>query len=198
MDRMLPSGLGTPAGGAGPGRSMTPNFVEDVFQGGSLTYVTSGGVGRTIHTSGSVKVVTELGGQIVIIVNPYSGREMAIYPTAASALLRQRREYREQRLGLDELKAAIWDAVQTIVAVEERLVRDFLQSAEGRLDMIEQITESGQDLRGNATAGVGDRGEDASLRAWRSGHIQQCHPRRADSHELMKLLPLRARSVGAA
>ncbi|MBX3375131.1 MAG: RHS repeat-associated core domain-containing protein [Phycisphaeraceae bacterium] len=73
VDRMQPSGLGTPAGGSGPGRSIAPNFVEDVIQNGTTRSVTVNGVERTIHTSGSVQVVTEQGGRIVVTVNPFSG-----------------------------------------------------------------------------------------------------------------------------
>ena len=73
VDRMQPSGLGTPAGGSGSGRSISPNFVEDVIQNGTARSVTVNGVERTIHTSGSVQVVTEQGGRIVVTVNPFSG-----------------------------------------------------------------------------------------------------------------------------
>ena len=73
VDRTLPSGLGHPAGGAGPGRSISPTFVEDVIRNGSQTRITVDGVPRIVHTSGTVKVVTEQGGRIVITVNPFSG-----------------------------------------------------------------------------------------------------------------------------
>lgn len=73
VDRMQPSGLGTPAGGSGAGRSIAPNYVEDVIRSGSKKTVTVDGVRRTIHTSGSVQVVTERRGRIVVTVNPFSG-----------------------------------------------------------------------------------------------------------------------------
>jgi len=73
VDRMLPSGLGRPAGGAGPGRSIAPAFVEDVIQNGRQTHVIVDGVPRTIHTSGTIQVVTEQDGRIVVTVNPFSG-----------------------------------------------------------------------------------------------------------------------------
>jgi RHS repeat-associated protein len=69
VDRLQPSGLGAPPGQVGPGRSISPTFVEDVIRTGQKTTVTVDGVERTIHTSGSVKVVTE--GDIVITVNPW-------------------------------------------------------------------------------------------------------------------------------
>jgi hypothetical protein len=69
VNRMQPSGLGAPAGELGAGRSISPNFIEDVISTGSARKVTVDGVERTIHTSGSVQVVTE--GDIVVTVNPW-------------------------------------------------------------------------------------------------------------------------------
>lgn len=66
---------------------------------------------------------------------------MAIYPAAATRLLHECHEYREKRLGLAAFKRAVWEAAQTIVAVEERAVLGFLQSAEGQLDIIEHTTD---------------------------------------------------------
>ena len=73
VDRMQPSGLGAPAGQIGAGRSIAPNFVEDVIRTGDTSQVVVDGVTRTIHTSGTVQVVTEQGGRIVVTVNPFSG-----------------------------------------------------------------------------------------------------------------------------
>ena len=75
VDRLQPSGLGTPAGGRpDAGRSISPTFVEDVIQNGATQSQVANGVERTIHTLGTVQVVTEQGGRVVITVNPFSGR----------------------------------------------------------------------------------------------------------------------------
>jgi len=71
VDRMQTSGLGAPAGAGSPGRSISPNFIEDVIQTGNQRAVTVDGVPRQVFTSGSVEVVTEQGGRIVITVNPF-------------------------------------------------------------------------------------------------------------------------------
>jgi hypothetical protein len=74
VDRMTPSGFGTAAGakvGDGAGRSISPNFIEDVITTGTRTDVQVNGVTRSIYTSGSVEVVTEGAGRTVITVNPF-------------------------------------------------------------------------------------------------------------------------------
>jgi len=53
------------------GKSISPNLVEDVIQNGPSTTVTVNGVERTIYQSGTVEVVTEQGGNLVVTVNPY-------------------------------------------------------------------------------------------------------------------------------
>jgi hypothetical protein len=63
-----------------------------------------------------------------------------IYPQAARDLLDTCREYREQVVSLASIKSAIWQTADEVVAVEDRPLRDFLQAAEGRLDVIEHIT----------------------------------------------------------
>jgi hypothetical protein len=68
VDRLLPSSLGTPVGANGPGRNVTPNMVEEVISGGSVTTVTANGVPRTIYTSGNVSVVTENEGRTIITI----------------------------------------------------------------------------------------------------------------------------------
>ncbi len=55
------------------GRSIAPKFIEDVIETGITRKVTVNGVERIIHTSGTVQVVTEQNGRIVITVNPFSG-----------------------------------------------------------------------------------------------------------------------------
>jgi hypothetical protein len=56
------------------GRSISPSLVDDVIQNGTKTIVTTpNGVTRTVHTSGTVQVVTEQNGRLVVTVNPFSG-----------------------------------------------------------------------------------------------------------------------------
>lgn len=66
---------GAPAGAKSSGRSIASSFVDDddVIQNGSTGTRMVDGVERTIHTSGSVQVVTEQSGQVVITINPFSG-----------------------------------------------------------------------------------------------------------------------------
>lgn len=64
---------GAPAGQAGAGRSISLNYVEDVIRTGDTSSGIVNGVTRSIHTSGTVVVVTEEGGRIVVTVNPFSG-----------------------------------------------------------------------------------------------------------------------------
>lgn len=65
VERMMPRGLTT------EGRSMSPNLVEDAIREGTSSRVVVDGVERTIFRSGSVEVVTEQGGKLVISVNPF-------------------------------------------------------------------------------------------------------------------------------
>jgi hypothetical protein len=62
-----------PAGQIGAGRSIAPNFVEDVIRTGDKTQVIVNGVTRTIHTAGTIHVVTEQGGRIVVTVKLFCG-----------------------------------------------------------------------------------------------------------------------------
>lgn len=71
VDRMQPSGLGAPAGSVGSGRSIAPNFIEDVIRNGDAQTVDVNGVHRTVYTSGTVEVVTEEEGRIIVTVNPF-------------------------------------------------------------------------------------------------------------------------------
>jgi hypothetical protein len=59
------------------------------------------------------------------------------YPGVAERLLACCREYRRRVEGLDVLKTDIWWAASQISVSEERVLREFLQQAEGRLDMIQ-------------------------------------------------------------
>lgn len=67
VDRMQPSGLGAPAGASGPGRSVSPNYVEDVLGSTKGSPVKGpNGEPRLSYTSGTVQVITE--NNIVITV----------------------------------------------------------------------------------------------------------------------------------
>lgn len=68
VDRMQPSGLGTPAGADGPGRNVTPNMVEHVITSGSVKTVTVNNVPREIYTSGNVSIVTEDAGRTIVTI----------------------------------------------------------------------------------------------------------------------------------
>jgi RHS repeat-associated protein len=68
VERMLPSGLGAPAGALGAGRSVPPAFVEHAIATGTTTTQVVGGVTRTVYTSGTLHVVTEDGGRIVVTI----------------------------------------------------------------------------------------------------------------------------------
>jgi hypothetical protein len=65
VGRMLPSSMG--------GRSIAPAFVEEAISTGTTSTQVVGGVMRTVYTSGTVQVVTEQGGRIVVTINPFSG-----------------------------------------------------------------------------------------------------------------------------
>lgn len=74
VDRMQPSGLGTPVGSDGPGRNVTPNMVEEVIAGGSRLSTTVNGVLRTTYTSGNVTVVTEDNSRTIVTILRNSSR----------------------------------------------------------------------------------------------------------------------------
>ena len=71
VDRMLPRALETgdmvKANQVG-GRSISPNFVEDVIRNGTRSSQDVNGVTRTLHSSGSLRVVTEQNGRIVVTI----------------------------------------------------------------------------------------------------------------------------------
>jgi hypothetical protein len=62
VERMMPRGLTT------EGRSVSPNFVEDAIRTGTATSYEVDGVLRTMHTSGTLRVVTERGGSVVVTI----------------------------------------------------------------------------------------------------------------------------------
>ncbi len=72
VDRLQPSGLGSsaaPGGALGPGRSISPNYVDDVLTSSyTVRKPVTGPLGeaRVSHVSGTVEVITE--GDIVITV----------------------------------------------------------------------------------------------------------------------------------
>ena len=68
ISRMLPRGLGAPAGETSEGRSISPNFVEDVIQSGRMTWQRRNGELRRSYISGSVQVITNWTGRRVITV----------------------------------------------------------------------------------------------------------------------------------
>ncbi|CAN5126102.1 hypothetical protein BH09BAC3_BH09BAC3_27650 [soil metagenome] len=65
VDRMAPSALGHAAGGE-VGRSIAPAFIEEAIQKGTTTFQVENGVARTVHKLGTLEVVTEDGGKIVV------------------------------------------------------------------------------------------------------------------------------------
>ncbi|WP_296318502.1 hypothetical protein [Gilliamella sp.] len=68
VDRMLPSGLGSPAGTVSSGRNISSNIVEYVIKNGAKTNSIVNGVERTVHRSGDVGVVTEGNGKFVLTI----------------------------------------------------------------------------------------------------------------------------------
>ena len=72
VDRMQPSGLGSPAGTVGAGRNISPGIVEHTIQNGTKTSSTVNGVERTVHWSGDVGVVTESNGKVIVTILRWS------------------------------------------------------------------------------------------------------------------------------
>jgi hypothetical protein len=71
------------------------------------------------------------------------------YAETLNALLEQLERFRCSDLSLDDLKSAIWEAARVVSSHEERALRDALQQAEGRLDMI-QFTVNEPGIRAEA------------------------------------------------
>jgi hypothetical protein len=68
VDRLQPSGLGAPAGATGAGRSISPNFVDDVLSSTRGVPVKGpSGEARLSFTSGTVQVITENNVVITVI-----------------------------------------------------------------------------------------------------------------------------------
>jgi hypothetical protein len=64
-----------------------------------------------------------------------------LYAEALAGLLERIDRFRRSDLSLDDLKSAIWEAARVVSSHEERALRDSLQQAEGRLDMIQFTVE---------------------------------------------------------
>lgn len=69
VDHMMPRALNI--GVSTEGRGMSPTFVEDVILRGAQSVVVRNGVQRTIHTLGTVQIITEQNGKVVVTVNPF-------------------------------------------------------------------------------------------------------------------------------
>ena len=65
----------------------------------------------------------------------------SMYPAVARQLLHACGEYRQHRIDLTSLKASTWSAASQILIPQEKAFRDYLQQAEGRLDMLEFTTD---------------------------------------------------------
>lgn len=66
---MQPSGLGTPAGHIGSGRSVAPRFVEDVIKTGVRRIeISEKGIEQSVIRSGNLEVVTENLDTIIVTV----------------------------------------------------------------------------------------------------------------------------------
>jgi hypothetical protein len=61
---------------------------------------------------------------------------MTPYPEALLELKQGCTRYRRKAIREEELQSCLWKAVQTIVAVEEKELRDYLRSAEGRVELL--------------------------------------------------------------
>ncbi len=68
VDRMQPSGLGSPAGTVGAGRNISPKIVEHTIKNGTKTHTTVNNIERILHWSGDVGVVTENNSKVVITI----------------------------------------------------------------------------------------------------------------------------------
>jgi len=67
---------------------------------------------------------------------------MKIYDEILTKLSDDCEKYRNRLSEIEELKTAVWQAAQTITYSEDKKLRNFLQSAEGKLDMIQFTSEN--------------------------------------------------------
>ena len=65
-----------------------------------------------------------------------------IYEEQLRSLSEALAQYRDRRLTIDEIKARVWTTAQEVTSYEDRELRKFLQSAEGKLDMIQFTTDT--------------------------------------------------------
>jgi hypothetical protein len=72
VDRMQPSGLGSPAGQIGQGRSIAPRFVEDTIKNGIRKIEVRDGIERSIIRLGNIEVITEQMDKVIITVKHVS------------------------------------------------------------------------------------------------------------------------------
>jgi len=61
---------------------------------------------------------------------------MALYPEIMADVAEACELYRREIIREEELQRCLWKAVQTIVAIEEKELRDFLQRAEGQIELL--------------------------------------------------------------
>lgn len=67
---------------------------------------------------------------------------MSIYKQDVQDLLTATKQYKDKKISLDEYKSAVWQAACSIVHVEEKQFRSFLQNSEGDLDIIQFTVDS--------------------------------------------------------
>jgi len=74
---------------------------------------------------------------------------MTIYQKELKNLLTVCEKYRKKHLGTEELKNSVWQTARTITDTEGEELRNFLQQAEGELDMVQFTCEDvfGESLR---------------------------------------------------
>jgi hypothetical protein len=61
---------------------------------------------------------------------------MSLYPEALLDIAPACEQYRRKAIEVDQLQQCLWKGAQTIVAVEEKGLRDFLRRAEGELELL--------------------------------------------------------------
>lgn len=61
---------------------------------------------------------------------------MSIYEKTISNLLTSTKNYKQKKIKLDEYQLSIWRAASEIVLIEEKELRNFLQKAEGKLELL--------------------------------------------------------------
>lgn len=67
-----------------------------------------------------------------------------IYRDTITKILENCSKYRCNNISLDDLKKAVWEAAQQIESADEYDLRRFLQSIEGRLDLVQFTTDSAE------------------------------------------------------